>query len=73
MGPLSRPLTSSGQWSQTTTGISQPGARLSALSRLDFGISRVVLHAMGRIQTGAIARRLICPTLILKRAIALEF
>jgi len=32
MGPLSRPLTSSGQWSQTTTGISQPAARLEASS-----------------------------------------
>ena len=29
MGPLSRPLARSGQWSQTTTGISQPAARLS--------------------------------------------
>jgi len=29
MGPLSRPMTRSGQWSQTTTGISQPAARLS--------------------------------------------
>jgi len=29
MGPLSRPLTYSGQWSQTTTGISQAAARLS--------------------------------------------
>ena len=29
MGPLSRPLIRSGQWSQTTTGISQPAARLS--------------------------------------------
>ena len=29
MGPMSRPLTRSGQWSQTTTGISQPAARLT--------------------------------------------
>ena len=28
MGPLSRPLTRSGHWSQTTTGIQQPAARL---------------------------------------------
>jgi len=28
MGPMSRPLIRSGQWSQTTTGISQPAARL---------------------------------------------
>jgi len=29
MGPLSRPLIRSGQWSKTTTAISQPAARLS--------------------------------------------
>jgi len=28
MGPMSRPLAHSGQWSQTTTGITQPAARL---------------------------------------------
>ena len=32
MGPTSRPLTRSGQWSQTTTSISQPAARLSQRS-----------------------------------------
>ena len=29
---MSRPLTRSGQWSQTTTGICQPAARLENLS-----------------------------------------
>jgi len=31
MGPMSRPLIRSGQWSQTTTGISQPAARLNTV------------------------------------------
>ena len=32
MGPMSRPLTRTGQWSQTTTFISQPAARLKGYS-----------------------------------------
>ena len=35
MGPLSRPLIRSGQGSQTTTGISQPVARLSVFAPAD--------------------------------------
>ena len=32
LGTMSRPLTRSGQWSQTTTGISQPAACLKGYS-----------------------------------------
>ena len=34
MGPLSRPLIRSGQWSQTTAGILQPAARLCVAESL---------------------------------------
>ncbi len=33
MGPLSRPFVRSGQWSQTTAGMFQPAARLTAIRR----------------------------------------
>ena len=48
MGPLSRPLTRSGQWSQTTTGISQSAARLSVGAvRVQLGVRNINSHVRG--------------------------